>query len=1072
VEEELSGDGRAEHLLDLEAGWYARVVIDQSALDVTAALLGPGGETVVTVDDPDDRREEETLSLIASAAGEHRLVVAPHDPKAGAGRYRVTLKELRRAGPEDADRVAAARGLAEVKRLRKEIQTREAAETQETRQKALGRAEEVLRLWRGVGDRSGEIETLIETGFIHKKTSSAEALAAFEEALALSTAPGDRRRAAKAARNVGACRLGEDPKAALESFERALAIWTDLGDVREQADVLQAIGESYKRQRLSDEALSAFQKALPLAREAKNRDLEAAVLNSLAAIYLSRGESRQALEYAEAALLLAGELETQNVKAAALTTAGSVYRRWGELLTAQKHFSEALAINRRLGDSTNEAKVLVHQGSVYQDMGELERALEEYGRALEVHRSAQSKDVGWEITTLLSIGQVHLKLGDPQQALKFFDSALEISGEGNAGAALYSVGVARLELGRTTEAIAALESALPLRKKARDRHGEALTRVDLGKAWQKQGDFAKAEPHLREGLDLARRMGAWSVEASALLGLARLHRERGDLEGALAEIREAVQILEAIRSDLPEDSARSSFFASKRPYYDFYVDLLMRLDSRFPGQGYASQALGASEAARARSLLDLLAEGRLVTQGVSPELRQQEAELAGRLSAVQRRLLRALSSEQPDEAEIASLRALVDQIVQETRNLASTIRQEHPRYAEIRYPSPLGLPQIQERLDGETALLEYFLGEEGAYLFVVTRERLTFHPLPQTGAIAELVDKVRRGVAAPSRRTFDGYTRAAHRLYEILVDPVLPALAGKSRLLIVPDGALHTLAFEALLTEDTGLRNPAELPYLLRKFAVTYVPSASVLSRLAESDAPADTEGEAPLRFLAFTDPVYGSEEAVTKDEPVTREGETGRGLPEGLRLPSLAGTSREVSTIASRYPQAEVKVYQGTEANERNVKKNPLVETARWLHFASHGLVDERQPELSGLFLTVGGEDDGLLQVYEIFNLSLRADLVVLSACETGLGKEVTGEGLVGLTRAFLYAGAPSVVVSLWRVRDDTTPELMVGLYDGLDRLGDKAEALRGAKLEMIRKGDHAHPYHWAPFILVGNPL
>lgn len=1062
VERELSGNGRDEHLLDLEAGWYALVAIDQSGLDVAATLLGPRGETVMAVDDPDERREEETLGFIAGAAGEHRLAVTPHDPEA-AGRYRVTLKELRPARPEDAGRVAAARGLAEVKRLRKEIQTGDAAGLQEMAGKALGRAGEVLRLWREAGDRSGEIETLIEIGFIRKrKESPAEALAAFEEALALATAPEDRRRAAKAARNVGACRLAEDPKGALQPLESALAIWTDLGDVREQADVLLAIADSYKRQGLSEKALAAFSGALPLAQKSGDRKLEASVWNAMATVYLSQGESGRVLECVQNALRLAREEKDLKAEAATLTTIGSLHRRRGELLLARSSFADALAINQRLGDAANEAKVLLHLGGVHQDLGELDRAREEYGQALSVHRSAETKDRDWEVNARLSLGQVHLKLGDPAAALSWFDSALAISrGENDrlAGFSLHSLGTARLELGQTAEAIAALEEALPLRRTAHDRHGEAWTRVELGEAWQRQGELEKAEPHLREALILARRMETWAIEASALLGLARLHRDRGDLEGALTEIREAVEILEAVRADLPEDSTRSSFFASKRPYYDFYVDLLMRLDRRFPGQGYASQALGASEAARSRSLLDLLSEGRLLTQGVSPELRKQEAELAGRLSVAQRRLLRELSAEEPGEAEIASLKALVDRIVRETRDLASTIRQEHPRYAEIRYPSPLGLLEIQERLDGETALLEYFLGEEGAYLFVVTRETLAFYPLPRTGEIAGLVDTVRRGVAAPDRRTFAGYTRAAHRLHEVLIAPALPALAGKSRLLIAPDGALHTLAFEALLTEAPGSRSSAELPYLLRRFAVSYVPSASVLSRLAEPDARADAGGEAPLRFLAFTDPVYGSAEA-------------GRGALAALRLPGLAGTGREVSAIAGRYPPGQVKVYQGAEANERNVKHNRLVETAHWLHFASHGLVDERQPELSGLFLTPeGGGDDGLLQVYEVFNLSLAADLVVLSACETGLGKEVTGEGLVGLTRAFLYAGAPSVVVSLWRVRDDTAPELMVGFYDGLDRLDDKAKALREAKLAMIRKGDHAHPYHWAPFILVGNP-
>lgn len=1064
VERELSGDGRAEHLLDLEAGWYARVVIDQKRLNVKAALLGPGGETLVSTDVPSGWTEPERLSLITPVAGVYRLAVGLHDPKAAAGLYKVVLEELRPAVAEDADRVTAEKALAEIKLLRAEGQD-------EGKQKALARAEEALSLWRKIEDRTGEIDILFEIGLLQP---AEEAAATFTEAKRLSAAAGDRRREAWASRYMGGCQIVKDPQEALRSFGDALAIWVDLGDSGEQAEVLQAIGAAYLRQSSNDEARSAFQRALALAQEAKAPLLAASAWNAIATIELNEGEGEKALEHAKNALRLAEELDSPSVQAAALTTMGSVYRRWGELPAAQKHFSEALAINRRSGSSADVAKVLVHLFSVYQDLGEMERALQEYNQVLVIHRAAGDK--GWETNTLMSIGQVHLKLGDPQTALSSFESALAISLGKNpkhAGFALHSIGVARLALGQTAEAVEALEKALPLRREARDLHGEASTLVELGGAYQKQGDLERGESSLRQGLDLARRMDSWYVEASALLGLARLGRDRGDLEGALREIRQAISILESVRSDLPDDRLRSSFFASKRSYYELYIDLLMRLETRSPGQGYASKALEISEAARARSLLDLLAAGRLVTQGIAPELRRQEVELADRLSETQRKLLKEISSDKPEEAGIASLRATLTRIEDQRSDLVWKIQQAHPRYAGIRYPSPLGFPEIQEHLDGETALLEYALGEEGSYLFVVTREGLQVLLLPKAEEIREQVRMARNGLVTLNRRNRSGYIRAAHELYEDLIAPALPALQGKRRLLIAPDGALHFLAFEALLTEDASGREDADLPYLLWRFAVSYVPSASVLSLLAQPDAPVAAGGESPKRFLAFADPVYSSAEKREDGAPAWSGAPEGRGpLDAPTPLPRLQGTSQEVSRIASRYRPAEVKIYQGEEANEENVKGNPLVETARTLHFAAHGLVDERQPELSGLFLTPRSQDDdGLLQVYEIFNLSLRADLVVLSACDTGLGKLVASEGLVGLTRAFLYAGAPSVVVSLWRVRDDTAPDLMVGFYANLERLGDKAEALRQAKLAMIREGEHAHPYHWAPFILVGEP-
>jgi CHAT domain-containing protein/uncharacterized protein HemY len=1067
IERELSGGGQDELLLNLEAGWYVRVVIDQKRLNVKAALLGPGGETLLAVDGPAGWTDPEQLSLITPSEGEYRLVVGLHDPKATAGVYKVNLEELRPALPQDADRVSAERALSEIKLLRADGQA-------EARGKALARAGEVLPLWRKIGDRQGEIDILFEVGLLEQSGQRIpDAIATLAEARRLSIAARDRRREAFAARYLGECQLGRDAKEALRSFEDALAIWTELGDVSEQAEVWQAIGASYSHQSLNDEARSAFQKVLDLARKAKSPVLEASAWNAIATIYLNEGEGQKALDHAENALRLAEETDSPGVKAAALTTMGSVYRRWGELLSAQKHFSEALAINRRLGKSADVGKVLSHLGTIYQDLGELERALAVYGEALMAHRSAGDKR--WEALTRLSIGQVHLKLRDPQTALASFESALGISlgqNDRDAGLALHSVGVARLALGQTAEALEALESALLLRRKAYDRHGEASTLVELGGTYQKQGTLERAEPFLREGLDLARRINASFVEASARFGLARLHRDRGDLEGALGEIEQAIQSLESIRSDLPDDRSRSSFFASKRSYYDFYIDLLMRLDGRSPGGGYAARALQASEKARARSLLDLLAQGRLVTRGISPDLLAEEAELARRLSQAQRNLLLALSQKEPDGAKVERLRADVTRTEEERRDLTWKISQEHPRYAQVRYPSPLGLSEIQALLDGETALLEYSLGEEGSYLFVVTREVLRVLHLPPAEEIRERVQEVRDGLVTTDRRSWPRYTRAAHRLYGDLIAPALPALEGKGRLLIAPDGALHFLAFEALLTEPADGRRAALLPYLLAKFAVSYVPSVSVLSLLDGPDSPVEAGGEPPKKLVAFADPVYGPDQEPEGEAPSARGGEEGRGLFDGLRrLPRLQGTSEEVSRIVSRYQPSEVKIYRGEEANEQNVKNNPLVESARRLHLAAHGLVDERQPELSGLSLTPTGQgDDGLLQVYEIFNLSLRADLVVLSACDTGLGKLVNGEGLVGLTRAFLYAGAPSVVVSLWRVRDDTVPELMVGFYEGLERL-DKAEALRQAKLAMIRKGENAHPYHWAPFILVGNP-
>jgi CHAT domain-containing protein len=266
-----------------------------------------------------------------------------------------------------------------------------------------------------------------------------------------------------------------------------------------------------------------------------------------------------------------------------------------------------------------------------------------------------------------------------------------------------------------------------------------------------------------------------------------------------------------------------------------------------------------------------------------------------------------------------------------------------------------------------------------------------------------------------------------------------------------------------MLTAPAAGRPLRNLPYLIREHAVSYVPSVSVLASLRP---PATRPAAARPRFVAFANP--------TLDPGGKVPAAVTRSLVEGnssWRLAPLPEAESEAAGIARLYPSGESKVYSGDDAREENVKHNALVETAERLHFATHGLLDGRHPELSGLVLAQepGGED-GFLQAYEIFRLKLSADLVVLSACET-LGTEVTGEGVVGMTRAFLYAGAPSVLVSLWRVSDTGTSDLMLHFYRSLEPADDEAGSLRRAKLEMIADPRRSHPYYWAPFVLVGRP-
>lgn len=940
---------------------------------------------------------------------------------------------------------------------------------------AIAAAQSALRTWRQVGDKPGQIKALLVLGGLFLQRSDIpKATDAFEEALKLAREIGERRGEAGALKGLGLIQTEKGMTSeAAESHRRALALWEALGDEAEQGQTLYNLGYNLQLLGETGQALGYYQRALQLRGAVKDKAWEASVLTMAARVHVQRGEIKGALESYEQALALSREAKNRTIEAAVLNALGRLYRQGGQLQKALEAHTQALGLSQY---ELDEPKLLASLAMIYQEVGETDEALASYEAALK--RLQTQGNEAFEAQTLVEIGRIHLGRANPSAALEPLDRGLKLSQKiknpSTQARALHWIGVARLAQGDSRRGLESLNEALSLWRAIPDRAGEAGTLLEIGAAEQALGNAEKAVPNLDRAVDLSRQIQAPSLEADALFRRARLDRDRGDLPAARDRMDRALGLLESMRSSVASDRLRSSFLSSRHPYYIFLVDLLMRLDAARPGQGFAAAALAASERARARALLDLLAEGRIdVEQGIAPALKGREMDVGFRLSQVQGKLMDELSAAEPDERKVAALREELKAVEGERERLEWQIRSEHPRYAEVRYPSPLRLPDVQALLDEKTALLEYSLGEEGSYLFVVTRGGLETHRLPASGELSRLVREVRAGLEKDSRRTFGGYKEAAHQLYKALIAPAGRAIAGK-RLLIAADGILHHLCFEALLTEEAP-RLGSNLPYLVKRHAVAYIPSAGVLASLREPRPEGPGTGEAPKQLLAFGDPVYGPEEkgaqgSAERPAEATR-GSLGSG--ERWRWSRLEGSGREVSEIARLYAPDKVMVYQREAASEENVKRNRFLAKARRVHFAAHGLLDEARPELSGLLLTrdARSSEDGILQAYEIFNLSLGADLVVLSACETG-GQEVTGEGLVGLTRAFLYAGASSVAVSLWRVSDVSTPALMVRFYRHLDAGKDAAEALRQSKLEMIEDGgEYTHPYYWGPFILVGAP-
>jgi CHAT domain-containing protein/Tfp pilus assembly protein PilF len=1056
IERTLRGGERQEFRLAVEAGWYVRLEVEQIGVDVAASLLGPDGATLFSTDDPDGLEDREILTLIAPVAGELRLVVAPHDPQAAPGAYRAELAARRPAGPGDMERAAAQKALSEAWR-------RVRSQEKQERSGAVELYGEAARLWKEAGEKENEIDALNELGVLQVSLAEVRsALASCEQALSLSSEAGDAGREALSHNNLAlAYQASGELDQALDHYQRALALWKGVNNIADQGRVLYSMGILHRDRGELDEAFRYLSEALPLRHAAGHSLGEIYTLLALAVVHQGRGEMEKASDRLQQAM----ELDRSTggkAEGPVLATEAQFHGHRGEFGQALSCLLAARDIYRRTGNAGYEVRVLHQLGFLYLDLGDLDGAQEAFSQGLELVADNNSEG---EARFLSSLGWSLYLRGDTEAALESLKKALDLSRRIDLPSAtaqtLNQIGVIDVETGRAQEGLRLLQEELALRRKSGERAGEAKSLLDNGRAWQALGDLDQAAAAFRSALELGRRVGDTELVAAGLYRWALLDRQRGDLRQALVRIEEALQIIESVRSRVTSEKLRMTFLASKRTWYELYVDLQMRLEEAEPGYGHAAAALAASERARARGLLDLIAEGSIdVQQGIDPDLKKRETELGFRLSGIQEQLGRVTASS-PESERAATLRTQLSQIGEEMERLEEEIRHRNPRYAEVRYPTPLRLEQIQSLLDQQTALLEYFVGRESSVLFFVTRESLSIHRLPAASTLAVTVQELRNTLARGGILSLGRFRRAAGDLYDVLLGPETARLARTPSLLISPDGPLHLIPFEALLTDPArGGSSYRDLSYLLRDHAISYVPSASVLDGLREQRPASTADLAQPKELIAFGDAIYPGEQVAS--EPVRSASPS---------FASLPGSEREVRAIADLYPGSAVALYTGRNATERNVKQNPWIQTARRIHFATHGFIDEARPQLSGLILTPEPDagENGRLQVYEIFNLRLNADLVVLSACETALGEQVTGEGMVGLTRAFLYSGARSLLVSLWPVSDVSTPELMTSFYRHLGNSPTKAMALRRAKLERIDSGDE--PFRWAPFILAGEP-
>jgi CHAT domain-containing protein/tetratricopeptide (TPR) repeat protein len=1015
------------------AGQYFRVALEPSGIVPTLSVTDPGGHVRETVRDAGDADDPVAVSVLADTAGHYQVQVTA-DTRGASGRYRLVLETLRPAVDHDRTRVTAQHGQIEAGRLSNKG-------TADGREKALEAYEASRALWQSLGDARGESHVLNEMGVAHFTLgNSTAALDCWRKAQSLSVSVQDRRGEAQALGNLGlVASVAGDQPAALAAYERALTLSRELGARRQEAWVLHNIGTAQRNQGDPAKALEYYEQALALARELKDERSQANTLIGMGNAYSLLGEQHRALEACERALPLARASGDRGLEASVLERLAERLITIGDIAQARRTLESALSLSRRAGDGFREANALSVLGAALNMDGDYAAATTALTRAIAL-RTAQG-DRSSPAGLLVQLGMAARLMGDRS-----------------------------LSEERLRQAIASFSER-------GDPAGEAYAHLELGLLHQDRGELGPAAESESRALTLSRAAGDVHGEAMSLYRLAQVQRAQGDLDAARQSAQDAVARIESLRARISGPPWRLAYFVTAQDLHEFYIDLLMQLDAARPGQGFAARAFEASEAKRARGLMDVLASMRMeATLGTAPEQRKAEAALRGRLGARLRQQMQLLAASRPAVGEAERLAKEIEALLADYERMQRGAGGSPGLQAEAR---PAALTDIQAHLDDGTTLIEFSLGEPASYGWAVTRDGVFGARLPSrrelTTAARAFYDRVSR--APTARGTRSPPTRAAAAaLSRQLLGPFQDHLRAR-RLLVVPDGILHYVPFAALPVGAEGETMP-----LLVDHVIVALPSASAAVLLGS----APRHSETGKTVAVFADPVF------ERDDPRLQQGRpappaaqtpTGtvrtRGAAEGRtgppgELPRLAFSRREADAISTLAPAGSVLRAVGFEASRRTALATDLG-AYRVLHFATHGLLDDDHPELSGIALSLYDRQgrrrqDGFLRLEDIYEMRLPVELVVLSACRTALGKDVRGEGLTGLVRAFMHAGAARVIATQWSVDDRATSVLMREFYRSLlVARREPAEALRDAQMRVRANPAWRDQYYWAGFVLSG---
>lgn len=910
-----------------------------------------------------------------------------------------------------------------------------------------------------IGDQDGIASVYVGFGNVYEAQGNySEALKFYERSKTIREARGDKLGISRALLGIGHVQANQgDYAGALDSFQRSLQLSEDLDNKDGIARASGSIGSMHLRQGNYTDALEWYRKVLPIWESMGNRAGMINVLGNTGGVYRNLGNYSEALALYQRVLLLSQELGNKSDVVAALNNIGLIYHSLGNYANALESSQKALTLSEALGEQLPIAISLNNIGRVYRAQGNYEQALEYYQRSL-----AMSEKLGSKTGTALvlnNIGLVHRQQGNYPLAVDALQKSLAIreamGDKAGVASTLNSIGLTYYSQGNDADALAAFQKSLAKREEIHDRSGIAGTLSNIGDALQKKGDFAGALDAEMRAAKLAQEIGEVELLWKARFAEGVAHRSLKQPREARVAFEESIAASEALRANViggAEDQQR--FFVSKVAPYHALVDLLV-------DDGQPAEALTFAERAKARVLLDVLQSGRInVTKAMTTQEQDRERELTGQLATLNSQVSRESARSQSDPTRLS---ALSDRLQKARLDYEGFRTNLYAAHSELRTQRGEAQPLKPEEAAGliassSSALLEYVVTDERIHLIVITtpigKTEPEIHGYSLQISREELGKKVARFREQLADRDL-GFRASAANLYELLLKPAQTQLRGKTSLVIVPDDKLWDLPFQSLVTSQRR--------FLIEDAAISYAPSLTVLREMTKRKNHQTVAQSTTL--LAIGNPTVGKETAeraklALRDEKLTP-------LPEA---------EQEVRALTGLYGVEHSKVYVGPEAREDLVKRE--AGRASILHFATHGTLNNVAPMYSHLVLAQGdANEDGLLEAWEIMQLDLKADLAILSACETARGRYSAGEGMIGLTWAMFVAGVPTTVVSQWKVEAASTRDLLVGFHRGL-RSGprsngttqSKAQALRLAALTVMRHPETSHPFYWAGFVLVGD--